>query len=311
MAVDVPPSWGPSAFTTSLIRRRTRTGPGGRGHLTKEGLLDASVLAVRGHLEVEKREDGTWRLRSPEWSRSAPRTEGIRTSGPSRASEPGGLGRGPWEAVRTEPTPPGPVLARRRRRGDREARRPVSADGPQTARHPAAIPVAVGLAPEPLPLLNRQRPRQAVFASVPWWDSRGGQIEAGPGPRGKEQDRGRPLGRTQPPVSAVGLGSVEVLDEQQIDHPGTDKPERPPGGRELSAFNSLTRQVPPALGDPRLVGHHARGPCHLAPPLGRRAAPAGGDQEREDECGAKHGDILGRKGTGFRSLPQDRCKKVT
>ena len=146
----------------------------------------------------------------------------------------------------------------RRRRGDREARRPVFADGPQTARHPAAIPVAVGLAPEPLPLLNRQRPQQTFFASVPWWDSRGGQIEAGLGPRGKDQDRGRPLGRTQPPVSAVGLGSVEVLDEQQIDHPGTDQPERPPGGREHSAFNSLTRQVPPALGDPRLVGHHAQ-----------------------------------------------------
>jgi len=126
-------------------------------------------------------------------------------SGPSRASEPGGWSR-TVGAVRTEPALPGPESAKRRRRGDREPRRPVSADGQQTARHPAAIPVAVGLAPEPLPLLNRQRPRQGVFASVPWWDSRGGQIEAGPGPRGKEQDRGRPLGRTQPPFPLWGSG---------------------------------------------------------------------------------------------------------
>jgi len=105
MAVDVPPSRGPGSIH-HVPDPETNTDGAKRPLSPHQGGATRRFGAGRpGHLEVEKREDGTWRLRSPEWSRSAPRTEGIRTSGPSRASEPGG-----WVEDRGKRSVPSPLL---------------------------------------------------------------------------------------------------------------------------------------------------------------------------------------------------------
>lgn len=65
----------PEAATTSLVlESNPETGQEAVVTVTKDGLLDDSVRAVRYELVFEKQADGTWRLSSASWAqRCAPR----------------------------------------------------------------------------------------------------------------------------------------------------------------------------------------------------------------------------------------------